>query len=442
MDNQVEQDNLTEITSENDGATTPAVLKKRSWKTWLLYSIFALICLASVALTAFLDFGTDKESAPFSVVAQTLLDNFIYVIYALVCFVLVLVFKGIKRAILLNACLKKRNNFFLGLKTAITCKYYDAITPAGSGGQPMEILYLRKHGIPTSVASGVSITSYAIGLISSVLLGVIMMIVCGFEGVDPLVQILAIIGVVINIALPLAIVIFSAMPKVGSAIAKWVVGVGAWLKIVKDKEATNQKAVTTMEKYAKSIRFFFGTYLFKTLLATVFAFAFNIALYSIPYFLIRAFGVAAEDISYFKVLERCLICYLAITAIPTPGNSGAAEISFYAIFQSFLGGGYLFWSIIVWRFNTYYLFIIVGFTMSVLSKIFHGNKRGELAGIAIDADLLKANAGHAREQAEMVLSEGLSVEQQDESGELSGEQNKQNAEQNADNERIGEDQPS
>lgn len=431
MKNDTDLDNLTLPSAEE--APAP-VKKKRSWKTVLLYTVFVLICLGSVALTAFLDFGTDKESAPFSVVAQTLLDNFVYIIYALLCFALVLIFKGIKRAILLNACLKKRNNFFLGLKTAITCKYYDAITPAGSGGQPMEILYLRKHGIPTSVASGVSITSYAIGLISSVLLGVIMMIVCGFDGVDPLVQILAIIGVVINIALPLAIVIFSAMPKVGSAIAKWIIGVGAWLRIVKDKEATNQKAVTTMEKYAKSIRFFFGTYLFKTLLATVFAFAYNVALYSIPYFLIRAFGVNAADISYFKVLELCLICYLAITAIPTPGNSGAAEISFYAIFQLFLGGGYLFWSIIVWRFTTYYLFIIVGFTLTVLSKIFHGNKRGELAGIAIDADLLKENATHAREKA------AVSSDETSETIEAPVEQNDgQNAGKNGDNAPIGED---
>ena len=356
-----------------------------------MYGIFVLICLGSVAVTAVLDFGTDKESAPFSVVARTLADNFIYIVYALACFVLVLVFKGIKRTILLNACLKKRNNFSLALKTAINCKYYDSITPAGSGGQPMEILYLRKHGIPTSVASGVSVTSYAIGLISSVLLAIVMMILFGSDGVSTFVWVLAIIGVVINLTLPLSIVVFSALPHVGAAVAKWLVKVGAKLRIVKNREAAEAKAVGTMEKYATSIRFFFGTYFFKTLLASLFAIAYNVALYSMPYFIIRAFGVAAEDINYFKILERCLICYLAVTAIPTPGNSGAAEISFYAIFSSFLGGGYLFWSVIVWRFMTYYLFIIVGFIMASLSRIFHGRGRRELASVAVDADSLVEN---------------------------------------------------
>ena len=412
--------------------------KKRSVKKAVLSAVFILICVGSVGLTAFLDFGTDKEFAPFSAVAHTLGDNFIYILYALLCFVAVLVFKGAKRAILLNACLKKRNNFFLGLKTGICCKYYDAITPMGSGGQPMEIMYLKKHGISTPVASGVSVTSYAIGLISSVLLGIVMMLVCGFGGVEPIVVVLAVIGVVINIALPLAIVIFSAMPRVGAGIAKRIVGLGAKLRIVKDRQAAEEKAVSTMNNYAKSIRFFFGTYLFKTLLASLFGFAYNIALFSIPYFVLRAFGIAAEEINYFNVLERCLICYLAVTAIPTPGNAGAAEISFYAVFSSFLGGGYLFWSVIVWRFLTYYLFIIVGFFMTVLSKIFHRNVRGELAGVALQADALAEAERHLHDHS----AEAAPPEEEQKLPSPQGEGADDGLGKNADNGVIGEDIPS
>ena len=398
---------------QGEKGETEARPHKRISKKGAFYVLFIILCVSAVALTAFLDFGGDKESVPFNEVAKTLWRNIRYVAYALACFAAVVVFKGLKRAILLNASLKKRNNVLLGIKTGIICKYYDCITPMGSGGQPMEILYLRKHGVPTSVASGVAVVSYAIGLVSSVFLAIAMIAALGFKDVNAYAKILAIVGIVLNVLLPSAIVVFSAMPRVGEAIARWVTRVGKKLRIIKDEKRFEDRAINLMRGYAKSIRFYFGTYFFKTLLAFLFGVIYNVALYSIPYFLIRAFGVSAGEISYFKVLELCLICFLAVTAIPTPGNSGAAEISFYAVFSSFLLGGQLFWCVIAWRFVTYYLFIIVGAVLSLLGKVFHKDKyirNGEI----LDADHLgkiaEGDANDGEEKAEMPDSAENAVE--------------------------------
>ena len=129
--------------------------KKKSIKKGVFYALFILLCIGSLVVTAAMDFGKEEERVPFATVMRTLGENYIFLLCALGCFLLVLVFKGLKRAVLLNATVKRHNNVFLGIKSAAICKYYDCITPFGSGGQPMEIMYLRKHGIPTSVASGV-----------------------------------------------------------------------------------------------------------------------------------------------------------------------------------------------------------------------------------------------------------------------------------------------
>lgn len=380
-------ENVTEST-----AAEPASQKrKHAGKKVLFYLIFIAICVGSLVATAFLDFGREKDPVPFSVVAKTLGENFAFIVYAALCFVAVLVFKGIKRAILLNASLKKRNNFILGLKAAVVCKHYDCITPLGTGGQPMEIMYMKKHGVPTSVASGVSVTSYAIGLVSSVFLAIVMIVACGFDQVNPVARVLAIVGMVLNITMPVSILIFSAMPKVGDFLAKKITGLGVKLRLIKNRERFEDRAINTLKDYGSSIRFYFGTYFFKTMIATVFAVAYNVAIYSIPYFIIRAFGVGADEISYFKVLELCLICYLAVTAIPTPGNSGAAEISFYAVFSSFLMGGQLFWGIILWRLFTYYGFIVVGFLFIMLGKLFKRNGCKDMP-IGLDAATMARNA--------------------------------------------------
>ena len=393
-DNLIQNEN-TENTEINEPPRRKGFSKKG-----LFYTLFILLCVGSIAVTAFLDFGTNKETVPFSLVTKTLGENVRYFIFAVLCFAAVLLFKGIKRAILLNACLKGGNKFWLGFRAAVICKHYDCITPLGSGGQPMEILYLKKHGVPTSVASGVAVTSYAIGLLSSVFLSIIMIIVCGFDQVNTVAIVLAIIGIVLNIIMPAGILLFSASPKAGDFIAKKITGLGVKLKLIKNRDRFEDRAINTMRDYGESIRYFFGTYFFKTLIATLFGILYNVALYSVPYFVIRAFGVGADEISYFKVLELCLICYLAVTAIPTPGNSGAAEISFYAIFSSFLGGGMLFWSVIIWRVITYYLFIVTGLLFITFGRIFRKKEYEDMKLGPDVAELRKRSQVHRQDYAE------------------------------------------
>ena len=63
--------------------------------------------------------------------------------------------------------------------------------------------------------------------------------------------------------------------------------------------------------------------------------------------------------SWFQSFCITVYIYAAVTFIPTPGNAGAAEGTFYALF-SVLTGAYLFWAMLVWRFFCYYLFLVMG----------------------------------------------------------------------------------
>ena len=100
-DDNLKQNDNTENTEINEPPRRKGFSKKG-----LFYTLFILLCVGSIAVTAFLDFGTNKETVPFSLVTKTLGENVRYFIFAVLCFAAVLLFKGIKRAILLNACLK------------------------------------------------------------------------------------------------------------------------------------------------------------------------------------------------------------------------------------------------------------------------------------------------------------------------------------------------
>ena len=55
----------------------------------------------------------------------------------------------------------------------------------------------------------------------------------------------------------------------------------------------------------------------------------------------------------------CVYVYASTTIVPTPGNAGAAEGSFYLLFEQMEGSG-LFWAMLAWRFCSYYIFILLG----------------------------------------------------------------------------------
>jgi uncharacterized membrane protein YbhN (UPF0104 family) len=91
---------------------------------------------------------------------------------------------------------------------------------------------------------------------------------------------------------------------------------------------------------------------------------------SMPYFVIRMFG---GHMSWVDALATTMFIYAAIAFIPTPGNAGAAEGSFYLVF-SMLTQGRIFWAMLVWRFFCYYIYIIWGIG-NLCAQLYHRQTR-------------------------------------------------------------------
>ena len=98
----------------------------------------------------------------------------------------------------------------------------------------------------------------------------------------------------------------------------------------------------------------------------------NIASTSIAFFVLKGFGFDILSLSF--VSEWAIICvfsfilFASITFIPTPGNSGAADLSFFLLFEASLLPGLAFPAMLVWRLFHFYSTIIVGFTFATLKK--------------------------------------------------------------------------
>ena len=98
---------------------------------------------------------------------------------------------------------------------------------------------------------------------------------------------------------------------------------------------------------------------------------YQVAICSIPFFVVNAFGA---KVGFLRSLAMCLYVYASVAFVPTPGNAGAAEGSFYLLFNELDVSG-LFWAMLVWRFLCYYSFLLMGMLVYAVHTVEKAVKR-------------------------------------------------------------------
>ena len=127
------------------------------------------------------------------------------------------------------------------------------------------------------------------------------------------------------------------------------------LHLIRSSDTSAETVFRSLNEYAESLHLIRQQpHLFAKLM--IYSLLYQMAILSVPYFVLRAFGTVNH---WWAVFSLVVYIYAAITIIPTPGNSGAAEGSFYLVFSS-LTGGYLFWAMLIWRLFVYYGWLLLG----------------------------------------------------------------------------------
>ena len=83
-------------------------------------------------------------------------------------------------------------------------------------------------------------------------------------------------------------------------------------------------------------------------------------LYSIPYFCAKSLSLDVSQIKLTEFIGVTSFVYMITSFIPIPGASGGSEGTFIIMFGYLLGSVGAKGSMIVWRFVTYYIILIVG----------------------------------------------------------------------------------
>ena len=335
------------------GTNTPGNQKKPSTKRIILTILFVLINIGVIAVTAIVEFS--KNSADAQHIPFLGLD-FRYLLAAVAC---VVVFYGAETSkhLLMMRYLLGKPNFKTAFQVTVIGKYYDNVTPLGAGGQPFQIYYLSKQGLPKGAAASMPILAFITSNFGFVILAFLVFIVNPGASGSTVVTVSAWVGLLFYSAVPVTIIIFTIAPKIAQAILGFFILILSKIRLIRDREKAKEATFKALGEYRDVIRSIANRKGLPVLgLLLLLSLAYHIALCLMPHYVLRAFGGAA---TWFQSFCITVNIYAAITFIPTPGNAGAAEGTFYALF-SVLTGAYLFWAMLVWRFFCYYLFIIMG----------------------------------------------------------------------------------
>ena len=81
----------------------------------------------------------------------------------------------------------------------------------------------------------------------------------------------------------------------------------------------------------------------------------------------HAFGLS--EVSSMELITMGVLLYIGASYTPLPGASGAQEGGFAVLFKGIFPDARLFVALLIWRFSTYYLNVIVGAVVATVSSI-------------------------------------------------------------------------
>ena len=255
---------------------------------------------------------------------------------------------------------KKDIKFKYIFKLGIMTKFFNGITPLASGGQPLQVLEMKKRGIKYTNGTSIVAESYIlfqIVLVSFALVSILLNQIFHIFTKIKILKDLTIAGFMLNLMLLLALLYISFSKKAAKKIIRGFINFLYKIKIVKDKDETKRRWDARCENYHKNAIDLYNDK--KVIAYGLLCYLLSLIFFhAIPFFIMLALGV--KDINIIKVIIASCYAFIMSCYIPIPGATGGAELCFLGIMANFINEPVLTTTLIIWRFVTYYLPTVVG----------------------------------------------------------------------------------
>ena len=336
-------------------------MKKKTIKNIII--LFALIVLTFIFVFRGQDF---KE-----IIRVSLSVNYKYILFGTLAMIMYLLGEAINIKLILKKLgdkVRLKNTF----KYSLIGFFFSGITPAATGGQPMQIYTMYRDNIKVDRSTLAVVVHLCCYQISTIILGVIGGVI-NHEFLSGGLVWLYIAGITLNAVVCIAMFVCLLSPVLAHKI------VNLFLKLLKKFKYKKYDKVEasveeTVNKYIEGTRFIkqHKIIFFKALLVVMIQ---EIAYYSIPYFVYRSFGLT--EYSWLRMVSIQAMLFSSVSCMPLPGAVGVSENAFLRIYQKVFKTEYLSSAMVLNRTINFYFFMIVGLVVTFMTYVAPKLKRKE-----------------------------------------------------------------
>lgn len=258
-------------------------------------------------------------------------------------------------------------NFLRMFKVGVIGLYYGALTPFATGGQPIQVAYMKRDDVPVGTATCIVSIKFFLYEASLCSFYVIAMLFNGAYFYTQYNQVfwLTTLGFVINLVGLIFIVLSLCNQRFVMKLVRGIFGLLAKIRILRKTEQRMAAVEKTVQDFSEASQYIsrhkarmVGSYLI-SLLNFVF-------LFSVSYFIYRALGLNGATLMEMMAMQSFL--YLAVAFFPTPGAAGGSEGGFGIFFAQYFSPYPWSLPMIIWRFLTYYFVVLVGALLVVFDE--------------------------------------------------------------------------
>ena len=246
--------------------------------------------------------------------------------------------------------------------------FFSCITPSASGGQPMQIYLMSQRSIPAGVATSALTARYFFNQLTLVVMTLLLWLSNRVYVAEHLGNVipLIILGCVVNSFCVPSILLVTFHRSWVEKIVQWGIRFLTKIHICKKPEQWQASAETTIEHFHGSLMdlVHHPMHLLAQLVISVVEMS---CLMVVPLLVYRAMDLTGTP--WYHVLTVSFLLFVSASYTPLPGASGAQEGGFLVYFGSVFTGGTVSVALLVWRFITYYLCLLVGCADSIFTSL-------------------------------------------------------------------------
>jgi len=270
-------------------------------------------------------------------------------------------------------------SIFAAYKYTLIGFFFSAITPAATGGQPVEIYYMNKDNVSGPHATMALLIQLCGYQISTLGLGIICAIF-NFNLLSGGFIWLFLVGILIN-GIALAVMLICTFSKaLTRKLVNLVIKIMKFFR-VKNMDAKIESIELAISKYNESSDFIknhkgeFAKSIFRVFIQIC-------VYYTVPFFVYKSFGLG--EYNFLEMFTMQAVLYTTVSGLPIPGAVGISETVFLNIFKPAFGEKLISGAMLLTRFITFYFFVVV----SLIVVIINGCKKKKVEA-QIDKDIIE-----------------------------------------------------